>query len=86
MTQQITNLCNQIQSAKDALSRAIFAEMDTVARRHHLDSMCFGLGTTLIRKGEEIQLKQIEKLDDVYSDYVNDGGFQALWTPDKGWY
>ena len=73
--------------AKQELEKAIFAEIDTIARRHRLTAITVGLGTTLRRGKQEVDdIPEITDLETLYCEHVHDGGFQALWSAAKGWH
>ena len=83
---KLEQLKQGVIDAKYALEMEIFAAMDRVARANNVDKMNFGLSTFLFRKGKEVEVEAITKLDEMYCDYINRAGFQALWSAEEGWY
>jgi hypothetical protein len=76
----------KVQNAQAALEKAIFDRMDVLARRMHLEQIVIThLGNAYHRGDGEVASKQLDELDDLYGDHVHAGGFEACWTPEKGW-
>jgi hypothetical protein len=77
----------KVQNAQAALDKAIFDRMDVLARRMHLEQIVIThLGNAYRRGGEEVECAQLDELDELYIDNVHAGGFEACWTPEKGWH
>jgi hypothetical protein len=75
-----------VQNAQARLEKAILARMDVIARQMHLDEIVIThLGNGYKRGDGEVVSKQLDELDDLYCDHVHPGGFEACWTPEKGW-
>jgi hypothetical protein len=76
----------KVERAQVALEKAILDRMDTIARQMHLDKIIIThLGNAYKRGGTSVKSKQLDELDDLYGDHVHAGGFEAVWTPEKGW-
>lgn len=76
-----------LEKAKDEILQAIMDKMEAVARRRNLDEVSIlPYGNIYYRRGKEVPCKEIDRLDGLYLDYVHSGGFEALWSKEKGWY
>jgi hypothetical protein len=75
-------------TATEKLSEAIFKELNKIARQMKLDAMYFkgDQESVLHRAGKVVQSKRIANLNKLYCDHVHEGGFQALWQKERGWY
>jgi hypothetical protein len=86
----MTELCRakvELLRARNALEKAIFAEMDKYARKHGIDCMTLIPDPMCQKNGEDIETPyRINKLNDMLIDFVHPGGFQSLWSPEKGWH
>lgn len=90
MTKTLKALQKKVEMAKDQLEKAIFAEMDRVARKYKLSKMEFlAYGTHLYRNDKKIDdvdvQTEIVDLERLYMDFVHDAGFGAIWKSDEGW-
>jgi hypothetical protein len=77
---------NRVEAARDRLEENVFRRMEKIARRMNLDEMLFCMyGNRYLRGDKEVQSKQLDELDDFYCDNIHEGGFQGVWTKEKGW-
>ena len=75
-----------IVAAKNVLECLVFAEMDRVARKYKLSGISMLHTGTIYKKGDrEVPCVAIDRLESLLLTHVHCGGFEALWTPEKGW-
>jgi hypothetical protein len=75
----------QMRELRDELWQAILDQMEIVAIEEGLDEAGFLLGNNYIREGQEVECKRLDKLDEIFYDYVHPGGFQNIWKKGQGW-
>lgn len=84
---KIKRLIAALDKTRDALERAILDRMDEVARNAKLDDVgIMHCGNVYRRKGKEVSNQGLDELDDLYCEHIHPQGFEALWTPEKGWH
>lgn len=87
MKPTIKQLIANIESAQEELENAILDKMDQIARRLGLTEMCVSSNfNSWICEDKEIDSEQLCRLEGLYREYVNYAGFEAIWSPERGWY
>jgi hypothetical protein len=74
-----------LKKAKDALEDAILDKMAEVATKKGLTKMVFYFYSTYYKGDEVVECPAIDKIEQIYLDEINDHGFIAQWTKEKGW-
>ena len=75
-----------LTKTQEALEKAIFDRMDEVARNVGLTEIVItAYGNSYKRGYKEVSNKGLDELDDLYCEHIHAGGFEALWTSEKGW-
>lgn len=90
MNKAIRKKIEVLDKLKNDLEEMIFDKIEKVARQRNYDRMTFThYGTSFERDGKEYDLfntnNPINKLEDIYTEHVHHGGFEALWSKEKGW-
>lgn len=88
ITKELQRRVAAVQRTQEALEKAILARMDVVARRLGLSEIVVGIyGTSyLCNDGdEEMESEALDEVEQLYLDHIHSGGFQGVWTPEKGW-
>lgn len=86
ITQQSHQLVDAVDNAQEALSVHIYAEMDAITRKLQLTEMIFThFNNHYEVGGDSVDSEELDDLEELFRRWVWDGGFEASWTPEKGW-
>ena len=89
MNKTIRSKIDALNKIKDDLEKIVFDKIDKIARQRNYDRMTFThYGSSFERNGKEYDLQDntINKIEDIYLEHVHRGGFEALWTKERGWH
>ena len=96
LSNNLKRLVAEKKEATERLEKAIFAEIDKIARRTGIDEISYGLNTYYTIDGdrwitgdlnhEHEGVRETYALEHLYWDEIHASGFQALWSKDKGWH
>lgn len=91
MRRHILKQIGRIVDAKNKLGKDILEEIDFIARQYGFDEITFThMGDVYRKNGEvidefEYTCLAINDLVDAYVTFVHNGGFEGVWTKQKGW-
>jgi hypothetical protein len=87
MTRTLQKLVREKKKATDRLENEILVEMVRIAKRKDLSCIMLLPYGNCYKRGDDddVEVPELDKLDDLYSEEVHPGGLQGLWTPERGW-